>query len=105
MALPVGPAYCRAILNLFGYDRSYSMNRLEYLAGLAGCICLVASSAVPAADSPNLNLARQLNEAFVEVSEKVSPSVVVIGVTQKPGSTSLEESDEEDYPFDFLPPE
>src|SRR5581483_147170 len=32
----------------------------------------------------NLELARRLNEAFVEVAEKVSPSVVVITVTEKP---------------------
>jgi serine protease Do len=33
--------------------------------------------------STNLDLARQLNAAFVEVAEKVSPTVVVITVTQK----------------------
>jgi serine protease Do len=31
----------------------------------------------------NLDLARQLNQAFIEVAEKVSPSVVVITVTEK----------------------
>ena len=33
---------------------------------------------------PGLDLARQLNEAFVAVQEKVSPSVVVLEVTEKP---------------------
>jgi len=33
---------------------------------------------------PGLDLARQLNEAFVSVAEKVSPSVVVLEVTEKP---------------------
>ena len=43
--------------------------------------------AVCAADS-NLELARRLNQAFVEVAEKVSPSVVVIVVTQKSSTPS-----------------
>jgi len=34
--------------------------------------------------SANLQLARQLNQAFIEVAEKVSPAVVVIDVVQKP---------------------
>jgi serine protease Do len=34
--------------------------------------------------SANLDVARQLNEAFVQVAESVSPSVVVITVTEKP---------------------
>jgi serine protease Do len=37
-----------------------------------------------AAALPSLDLAHQLNQAFVEVVEKVSPSVVVITVTEKP---------------------
>jgi hypothetical protein len=43
----------------------------------------------------NLNLARQLNDAFVEVAEKVSPAVVVIKVEQRPSATDVSESDEE----------
>ena len=40
-------------------------------------------SAPPGRSSTNLDFARQLNAAFVEVAEKVSPTVVVITVTQK----------------------
>ena len=44
--------------------------------------------------SPNLDLARQLNQAFVEVAEKVSPSVVVILVKEKPGTRHNETEDD-----------
>lgn len=81
------------------------MNRPESSPGWALCSFLAAFSTLAAAESPNLDLVRQLNQAFVEVVEKVSPSVVVISVAQKPGSMSSEEGDEENDPFDFLPPE
>src|ERR1051325_961192 len=51
---------------------------------------------IAALASPNLDLARQLNQAFVEVAEKVSPSVVVITVTQKPGTDTTGESSDPD---------
>ena len=44
---------------------------------------MVATSPLWAADSPNLDLARRLNEAFVHVVDQVSPAVVVITVTPK----------------------
>src|SRR6266478_1753422 len=55
--------------------------------------------------SPNLTLARQLNDAFVGVAEKVSPAVVVITVTQKPGATPDEDEDGvyEGFPREFRP--
>jgi serine protease Do len=37
-------------------------------------------------DTPSLDLVRQLNQAFSDVAEKVSPAVVVITVHQKPGT-------------------
>lgn len=43
----------------------------------------VEATATPTA---NLELARQLNQAFVQVAEQVSPCVVVITVTQKPST-------------------
>ena len=49
--------------------------------------------ALVASASPNLDLVRQLNAAFVEVAEKISPTVVVITVTQKPGAESLDAVD------------
>jgi serine protease Do len=60
-------------------------------AAIAGCIApnRKADSPPPAApaahaQSPGLDLARQLNEAFVSVAEQVSPAVVVLEVTEKP---------------------
>ena len=42
--------------------------------------------------SANLDVARQLNQAFVEVAEKVSPAVVVINVVQKPQKPTEEDN-------------
>ncbi len=43
-----------------------------------------APDAAAARESAALSLARQLNQAFVEVADTISPSVVVISVTPKP---------------------
>ena len=78
------------------------MNRFSANLGLI----LSLTIAVPAlADkaSPALELARQLNEAFVQVAEQVSPAVVVVMVAQKPGYDNFDPSNS---PFwDYLPPE
>ncbi len=58
---------------------------------IAGLLAIVP----PGSASPNLDLARQLNAAFVEVADKVSPTVVVITVTQKEASFELPETDED----------
>jgi len=70
-------------------------------------LCLIASLLLldrPGVASTNLELARQLNAAFVEVAEKVSPTVVVITVKQKPvvlaHPGTKEESDDE-FPSEF----
>ena len=55
-----------------------------------------------AADSAALNLARQLNQAFVEVAEKVAPSVVVISVAQKP-DFARNQAPQQNPLFEFLP--
>ena len=56
-----------------------------------------------AADSPALDLARQLNNAFIEVAEKVSPAVVVIKVARTQRASALDDSDN---PFwDLVPKE
>jgi serine protease Do len=49
-----------------------------------------------------LDLARQLNQAFVQVAEDVSPAVVVITVTQKPSANPHADdgSDDSDDPFE-----
>ena len=54
--------------------------------------------------SPNIALVRQLNQAFVEVAEKVSPAVVVINVVGKPNPADMEENDDSnDDPYNNLP--
>ena len=51
--------------------------------GLSAAVLMAGGMSVMALDSPALTLARQLNEAFIEVADKVSPAVVVIEVTEK----------------------
>jgi serine protease Do len=51
--------------------------------GLLTAGLMTGGMSVLAADSPALSLARQLNEAFIEVADKVSTAVVVIEVTEK----------------------
>jgi serine protease Do len=86
------------------------MNRIRTLA-LSAIVSagLVGSGAVALAkDSSAIELAKQLNEAFVEVADKVSPAVVVITVTQKAnyhGSSMGDEGDDSNSPWDMLPPE
>jgi len=70
------------------------------LTALSVCFLSVQISAA----SPNLDLARQLNQAFVEVAEKVSPAVVVITVITKPGTTpfsDLEQNPEDAFQREF----
>jgi serine protease Do len=54
------------------------------------------------AESGALETARRLNEAFIEVADRVSPTVVVIEVAHRPGYT---ESESEDPFLEELPPE
>ena len=67
-------------------------------------LCLAGSLALPtsvlAKDSPALELARQLNQAFIEVADQVSPAVVVIEVQQKTGIKTQGED-----LLDMMPPE
>lgn len=55
-----------------------------------------------AADSPEMSLARQLNRAFIELADKVSPSVVVIRVAHK---NRMAMFDQDDTQWDWLPRE
>ena len=69
-------------------------------------ITLSLAVSVAAADqkpSPALDLARQLNQAFIEVAEQVSPSVVVVMVAHKPDYNRTDPS--ESPLWEFLPPE
>src|ERR1035441_10104226 len=81
------------------------MKRLQFTLPLlaAAGLALAAQSALCREPSANLELARQLNQAFVEVADKVSSSVVVINVVQKPAASATE--DEPNGLFDSLPRE
>ncbi len=81
------------------------MNRMTRGWPVLTTIGLLLSAATLQAKAPqaSLELARQLNQAFVEVAEKVSPTVVVINVIQKVSPPSMSEG-EEDGSFDSLPP-
>ncbi|MFA6545050.1 MAG: hypothetical protein WCS99_11530, partial [Limisphaerales bacterium] len=76
-------------------------------------LCLLALVAAETAsplfaaqkDSSALALARQLNQAFIEVADQISPSVVVIRVAQKQ-ERNMFGSDTEGSPFlDMIPRE
>src|SRR5436190_4606669 len=74
--------------------------RLSLLA--AGNVLLFSAEPVSAeAPNPDLQLARQLNSAFVQVAERLSPTVVVINVVQ---AITSAEDEEEDGHFDSMPP-
>jgi serine protease Do len=77
------------------------------MKSLAVCLPIVAALAFSSAaagtkDLSPLDLARQLNEAFIEVADAVSPAVVVIEVTEKASDNT--ESDDGSF-WDLLPPE
>ena len=77
------------------------------LAALAATVALPRWSPAAAApkESSAIALARQLNQAFIEVADQVSPSVVVIRVAQKQDHSRFG-SDGEGNPFlDMLPRE
>src|SRR5258705_369349 len=74
------------------------------LVPLAVAALLITPGALPAKDnSSSLDLARQCSQAFIEVAEKVSPSVVVVNVTQKVPPSKWD--NEEDGSLDMLPRE
>jgi len=81
------------------------MNRLNFswppllLGGLL--LCSPAARATEA--DANLALARQLDQAFVEVARKVSPTVVVINVVQRVTPSGPEDG-QDDGSYDSLPP-
>ena len=77
---------------------------ISYYMRLAVCLSfIIATSAFAQKPSAALEMARQLNQAFIEVAEQVSPAVVVVMVAQKPGYRNLNPS--ESPLWEFLPPE
>ena len=63
-------------------------SKLSLMLQWAACLVWAAWPAAAHAASANLELARQLNQAFIEVAEKFSPAVVVIIVVQEPPASS-----------------
>jgi serine protease Do len=77
---------------------------VKLAACLAAAIAVCASAAETSKPvSPALDFARQLNQAFIEVADQVSPAVVVIKVAQKQSRFELE--DEDNPLWEMLPPE
>src|SRR3979490_681681 len=76
------------------------MMRFAFAALLAA---FVSSRTFAATNSPALDLAHQLNNAFIEVAEEMSPSVGVVKVAQRHRADAL---DDMDNPFwDLVPKE
>jgi len=82
----------------------------QTLALLSGALIASQVASLNAGEPvrPNLDLVRQLNAAFVQVAESVSPSVVVITVIEKPSAgvqaESSSSSDDQEAPSEQLPP-
>ena len=77
-------------------------SHLAFLA-LLGVATLSPRPLIAKESTSAIDLARQLNQAFIEVADKVSPAVVVIRVAHAP---DYSESGDDDNPFfDMLPRE
>ncbi|HEY0455318.1 MAG TPA: trypsin-like peptidase domain-containing protein [Verrucomicrobiae bacterium] len=82
---------------------SMRLKRLKPVSAFFAAALVSAAMALTlqAKDTSPLDLARELNEAFVQAAENVSPAVVVIRVAHKPSSIDL---DDEASPFwDMVP--
>src|SRR5881296_3416150 len=81
-------------------------NRIRsWLTVLAAAVAVALTSVPAFAKEPStaLELARQLNQAFIELADQVSPAVVVIKVAHKQNYTEVD--DDENPLWDMLPPE
>lgn len=65
---------------------------------LTGVLAASSRAATSNSAPSALELARQLNNAFIEVADTVSPAVVVIRVAYKPGTHLAEEEETSDRP-------
>ncbi|HUD48518.1 MAG TPA: trypsin-like peptidase domain-containing protein [Candidatus Baltobacteraceae bacterium] len=72
------------------------------LGAVAAAAVLAGAGLAVAGDTSPIDLARQLNEAFIEVADQASSSVVVIKVTAK---ATDEDGDDSGSLWDALPPE
>jgi serine protease Do len=82
----------------------YIMRKFKkaFLSAMTWAAILASGRLATATETSPLDLARQLNEAFIQVADQASDSVVVIIVT---GKTTEDESDELGPFMDSLPPE
>ena len=69
------------------------------------CIVLLAANCLNAADSPSLSIARQLNQAFIEVAEKVTPTVVIVSIAKDPALATMPQPGVPGIPNQPRPPE
>ena len=87
---------------------NYFIMKLTLITLTAAALAILPLPLCATDRAANLDLARQLNAAFVQVADDVSPSVVVITVTEKASATprfdSGDGSDDENDPFNGLPP-
>ena len=94
------------MVELSAAERVENMNFMKSHGGVLALLAIAALSPVPLAakEPPSaIDLARTLNQAFIEVADKVSPAVVVIRVAHKPDYS--EPGDEDNPFFDLLPRE
>lgn len=73
------------------------------LTVVAAGIQLTGRAAETKSAASALDLARQLNQAFIELADKVSPAVVVVRIAHNP--SYVDPNDEENPFFEMLPPE
>jgi len=90
--------------------RPITVSPMKFLLRSGSVVCLglalaLAGHAAPGKDRlAPLDLARQLNQAFIDVADGVSPAVVVINVAHVPGRTELELDESHPF-FEMLPEE
>src|SRR5437773_1106120 len=84
------------------------MNRIKSHAAWLALLATLALAPLPVAANENsaaIDLARQLNQAFIEVADKVSPAVVVIKLAHKPDYRDMDDMDDGSNPFFDMVPE
>src|SRR5436189_4822522 len=84
------------------------MNRSKCPSGWLALLAILVLSPLPLEAKENstaIDLARQLNQAFIEVADKVSPAVVVIKLAHKPDYRDMDDMDDGSNPFFDMVPE
>jgi serine protease Do len=81
------------------------MRRLKTTGAIASAITLliIASNCGGSETTTPLDLARQLNQAFADVAQRVSSTVVIVNVLQKVSPPNPGDTDDDGW-FDSLPP-